>query len=72
MDVVWETIGGQVFETLFNHLAPKGRLIIVGSISGYKSEGIASPNIETLKVGFSFCIIYFIHLSIIILIVNYY
>ncbi|CAG2173987.1 unnamed protein product [Oppiella nova] len=50
VDVVWETIGGQVYETLFNHLAPKGRLIIVGSISGYKSEGITSPNIESLKL----------------------
>ncbi|CAG2162885.1 unnamed protein product, partial [Oppiella nova] len=53
VDVVWETIGGQVFETLLNHLVPKGRLIIVGSISGYKSERITSPTIENLnfKVG---------------------
>ncbi|CAG2164861.1 unnamed protein product [Oppiella nova] len=43
IDVIWETIGGQTFETLFKHLAVGGRLVIVGSISGYKYENNDSP-----------------------------
>lgn len=45
IDVVWETVGGAVFETLFNHLALGGRLVIVGAISGYKTVGF--PQIQT-------------------------
>ncbi|CAG2174611.1 unnamed protein product [Oppiella nova] len=51
IDVVWETIGGQVYKTLFKHLAESGRLIIVGGITGYKTEGsnfITDPNIPNL------------------------
>ena len=50
VDVVWETIGGKVFETLFKHLAPKGRLVVVGGISGYKKDGfpdVQIPNLPT-------------------------
>ncbi|CAG2117518.1 unnamed protein product, partial [Medioppia subpectinata] len=38
VDVIWETIGGQVLENLYNHLAPMGRLVIVGGTPGYKDE----------------------------------
>ncbi|KFM61023.1 Zinc-binding alcohol dehydrogenase domain-containing protein 2, partial [Stegodyphus mimosarum] len=38
ISVIWETIGGKVFETLFKHLSEKGRLIIIGGISSYKTE----------------------------------
>ncbi|CAG2109398.1 unnamed protein product [Medioppia subpectinata] len=38
VDVIWETIGGQVFETLFKHLALKGRLVLIGGTASYKSE----------------------------------
>lgn len=38
VNVIWETIGGQVFETCLKHLAKKGRLLVVGGISGYKTE----------------------------------
>ncbi|XP_054153308.1 prostaglandin reductase 3-like [Oppia nitens] len=50
IDVIWETIGGKTYETLFNHLAPKGRLVIVGGITGYQTEGfldIQIPNLNT-------------------------
>ncbi|CAG2167451.1 unnamed protein product, partial [Oppiella nova] len=46
VDVIWETIGGQVYETLFNHLAPKGRLLIIGSISGQ----LTWPTIDNLNM----------------------
>ncbi|GFV35595.1 probable quinone oxidoreductase [Trichonephila clavipes] len=38
VDAVWETIGGKVLEECLKHLAIKGRLLIVGGISGYKTE----------------------------------
>ena len=48
VDVVWETIGGKVFETLFKHLAHKGRFVVVGGISGYKADGVPDVNIPNL------------------------
>lgn len=38
IDVIWETVGGSVFELLFRHLAVKGRLVVVGAISGYLQQ----------------------------------
>lgn len=49
IDVIWETIGGSVFETLFKHLATKGRIVIVGSISGYKSQTKPEVSITNLS-----------------------
>ncbi|CAM6031342.1 unnamed protein product, partial [Sphagnum compactum] len=49
IDVIWETIGGSVFETLFKHLATKGRIVIVGSISSYKSETKSLVSIADLS-----------------------
>ena len=40
--MIWETIGEDVAQTLFKHLAPKGRLVIVGAITGYKDEDFFS------------------------------
>ncbi|KAG4065564.1 hypothetical protein HA402_004155 [Bradysia odoriphaga] len=44
VDVIWETIGGKVTETLIPHLAKFGRMVIIGGITGYKTEGF--PKIE--------------------------
>ncbi|XP_054153339.1 prostaglandin reductase-3-like [Oppia nitens] len=44
IDVIWESIGGEIFNTLVKHLKIKGRLIVIGSISGYISGG---SNIDT-------------------------
>lgn len=44
VDVIWETIGGKVAETLIQHLAKNGRMIFIGGITGYKTEGF--PKIE--------------------------
>lgn len=38
IDVMWETIGGKMTELLLNHLAVKGRLIIVGAIANYQQK----------------------------------
>ncbi|GIX89984.1 prostaglandin reductase 3 [Caerostris extrusa] len=38
VNVIWETIGGQVFDDCLKNLSTKGRLLIVGGISGYKTE----------------------------------
>lgn len=38
VDVVYETIGGEVFDICVNSLAVKGRLIVIGFIEGYQTE----------------------------------
>jgi NADPH-dependent curcumin reductase CurA len=38
---------GQVFDTLFKHLAVKGRLIIVGGIAGYKTVWMPEVSLNT-------------------------
>jgi NADPH-dependent curcumin reductase CurA len=42
VDVIWETIGGKTLEMLVKHLAVKGRMAIIGGISGYQSVGSAA------------------------------
>lgn len=37
--MIWETIGGEVFATLFRHLAVKGRMVIIGSTTTYTGDG---------------------------------
>ena len=37
--VIWETIGGKTTETLLDHLAENGRMIVIGGITGYIGEG---------------------------------
>jgi len=35
VDVVYESVGGDTYEICVNRLAEKGRLIVIGYISGY-------------------------------------
>ncbi|XP_073246646.1 prostaglandin reductase-3-like [Porites lutea] len=42
-DVVYESIGGEMFDTCVNRLATKGRLVTIGFITGYKSKLGFSP-----------------------------
>lgn len=46
IDVVWETIGGTVFETLLSHLAPLGRLVVIGAITGYKGSSGSTARVD--------------------------
>ncbi|KAI2801338.1 Prostaglandin reductase 3, partial [Blomia tropicalis] len=39
VDVIWETIGGETFRQLFEHLSIKGRIVIIGSIHSYRNTG---------------------------------
>jgi NADPH-dependent curcumin reductase CurA len=49
VDVVYESVGGQIFDTCVANLATFGRLIIIGSIEGYKSGRIGeSSGLTTL------------------------
>nr|XP_057908959.1 prostaglandin reductase 3-like [Doryrhamphus excisus] len=51
IDVVYESVGGNVFELAVNRLAQKGRLIVIGFISGYQSaSGIPQFRGATLPV----------------------
>jgi len=36
VDLIYESVGGDTFDTCVNNLAVRGRLIVIGSISGYK------------------------------------
>ncbi|GBM56791.1 Prostaglandin reductase 3 [Araneus ventricosus] len=42
VDVIWETIGGKVFQDCLKNLAIKGRLLVIGGISAYKDEDRAA------------------------------
>ncbi|KAK2565642.1 Prostaglandin reductase-3 [Acropora cervicornis] len=37
-DVVYESIGGEMFDTCMNRLATRGRLVTIGFITGYQSK----------------------------------
>lgn len=43
VDVVYESVGGAVFDAAVDALAVKGRLIVIGFISGYQSPTGLSP-----------------------------
>ncbi|XP_031802573.1 prostaglandin reductase 3 isoform X2 [Sarcophilus harrisii] len=43
VDVVYESVGGEMFDLAVNALAIKGRLIIIGFISGYQNPTGLSP-----------------------------
>lgn len=51
IDVIYESVGGSVLELAVNCLATKGRLIVIGFISGYQSaSGIPRFRGDTLPV----------------------
>ncbi|XP_053570832.1 prostaglandin reductase 3 [Bombina bombina] len=51
VDVVYESVGGSMFDNSVRSLAPNGHLIIIGFISGYQSSGGILPiNASALPV----------------------
>jgi len=40
VDIVYESVGGSMYETCFKHLAVRGRLIIIGMISSYQDQSV--------------------------------
>ncbi|GBM98121.1 Prostaglandin reductase 3 [Araneus ventricosus] len=53
VNVVWETIGGQVFDDCLKHLSIRGRLVVVGGITGYKTEekeGFVKRDLSSLPI----------------------
>ncbi|KAK6326067.1 hypothetical protein J4Q44_G00017110 [Coregonus suidteri] len=51
LDVVYESIGGSIFDMAVNNLANKGRLIVIGFISGYQTaSGVPTVKGGTLPV----------------------
>ncbi|KPM10357.1 quinone oxidoreductase-like protein [Sarcoptes scabiei] len=50
VDVVWETIGGETMRTLFNHLAVRGRMVLIGAITNYSKDGNFSVPIDDLNL----------------------
>jgi NADPH-dependent curcumin reductase CurA len=43
VDLVFETVGGDMFKTAVNNIAPLGRIIVFGYISGYHGDKSAEP-----------------------------
>ncbi|KAM9440044.1 prostaglandin reductase-3-like [Clarias gariepinus] len=43
VDVVYESVGGAVFDLAINNLSQHGRLLVIGFISGYQSESGLQP-----------------------------
>ncbi|XP_070199589.1 prostaglandin reductase-3-like isoform X2 [Littorina saxatilis] len=52
IDVVYESVGGEVFETCLNNLAINGRLMVIGAISGYTTDysGFKASSMLPLKM----------------------
>eukprot|EP00249_Psilotum_nudum_P024809 c29298_g1_i3 orf=333-2243(+) len=44
MDLIYESVGGEMFQTCLNGLAISGRLIIIGMMSQYANDDILSVN----------------------------
>ncbi|KAL7754234.1 hypothetical protein RI367_000215 [Sorochytrium milnesiophthora] len=42
VDVVFESVGGEMLQTIAKNLAVKARMLIIGSVSSYQSEGTLS------------------------------
>lgn len=38
VDIVYESVGGTMFDTCVNALAKHGRLVVIGWISGYQTD----------------------------------
>lgn len=51
VDVVWETVGGKMFDVLLNRLSVKGRLVVVGVITGLKGDK-AFPDVSLNELPF--------------------
>lgn len=59
VDIVYESVGGAMFDTAFNHLAIRGRLVVIGFISEYMAqqpELVTSPRIYTRLIGKSLAV----------------
>ena len=51
IDVVYESIGGEIFNTCVKNLATRGRLIIIGFISNYQTDSFSSrPSIPLYSI----------------------
>lgn len=46
VDVVWETVGGKTFDILLKRLHKRGRLVVIGAISGYQSRDKPFPDVD--------------------------
>jgi len=38
VDLVFESVGGSLFKAALDNLAPKGRLLVIGAVSGYQDD----------------------------------
>lgn len=50
IDVVYECIGNEMFDTCLKNLSIFGRLIVIGAISGYEKEGSVTKTTTALPV----------------------
>ncbi len=50
VDVVYESVGGSIFSTCVKHLALRGRLLLIGLISGYQELAFSVDHTLTLQL----------------------
>eukprot|EP01087_Luapelamoeba_hula_P008622 TRINITY_DN2169_c0_g1_i1.p1 TRINITY_DN2169_c0_g1~~TRINITY_DN2169_c0_g1_i1.p1 ORF type:complete len:362 (-),score=53.49 TRINITY_DN2169_c0_g1_i1:67-1110(-) len=53
VDIVYESVGGETYETCLDNLAVKGRLVVIGAISGYKDGSSftqSTPDVTPLSI----------------------
>lgn len=50
VDVVYESVGGEIFNTCVKNLAVRGRLIIIGFISSYTTTFSTRPNLPLYSI----------------------
>lgn len=47
LDLVFESVGGEMFETLVTHIATRGRIVVIGMISQYQDQKQKTPKEST-------------------------
>ncbi|KAM3588978.1 hypothetical protein VKS41_001409 [Umbelopsis sp. WA50703] len=51
VDIVFESVGGEFFNICLRNLAPKGRLLVIGTVASYSTEkGIQGDKVDTLQL----------------------
>jgi hypothetical protein len=49
IDLAWDTVGGEVFETFVDHLAMRGRLIVSGHTSDFDKPEVPVPTVPVYR-----------------------
>ena len=65
--MICETVGGDVLETLYKHLAKFGRFVVVGGTGGHKKSRLPSASLQGFPGDLSFLFFQLVFMSMAIL-----